>query len=423
MKLKSLRFYLDEYLLRYMLVALFFLQVTISYAQERKVTGKVIAAGDNFGLPGVNVIIKGTNDGTVTDFDGNYAITVPEGATLIFSFIGYASQEIVVGSQSVIDVSLETDVQALEEVVVIGYGTTTEKELTGSVKSIKSEQITKVNPIRIESAIQGQISGVQITSSSGAPGGNQNIRIRGVNSNGDNRPLIIVDGIRFGDDLNTIDPNIIADITVLKDASAAIYGVLGANGVIIVTTKTGRKDYKPELSVSGYYGFQQRERTVDVLNATEFAILTNEALVAGGQAPAFTNIGELGEGTNFQDEVFEIAPVQNYSINYRGSTEKTNYSVGASYFSQEGIVGGPQSGFDRVNVNVNLTQELYQNLKLTTNLGYINVQRQTIQENVAGSVLFNAINISPTNPVRDENGNFTLARKVKDLKLLIQFDK
>lgn len=361
-------------------------------------------------LPGVNVVVKGTSNGTVTDIFGDYSLEVSDpSATLVFSFVGFVSQEIVIGSQSVVDVQLVTDVVSLQEVVVVGYGTTTEKELTASVSTIKSEDITKLNPSRIENVLQGQISGVQITSGSGSPGGGQNIRIRGINSNGDNRPLIILDGVRYGDDLSTIDPNNIESITVLKDASAAIYGVLGANGVVIVTTKSGKSTFKPELSFSGFYGIQETERTINLLNATEYALLTNEAFAAGGQSPIFTDIASLGEGTDWQDEVFETAPIQNYSLNYRGSTESTDYSAGVSYFSQEGIVGGSKSEFDRVNVNLNVGHQLFEKLKMRTNMNYISINRKTLTENVLGSVLFNAINIAPTEAIFDADGNFTTA--------------
>jgi TonB-linked SusC/RagA family outer membrane protein len=379
-------------------------------AQERTVTGKVTGEGDDFGLPGVNILIKGTSNGTVTDFNGTYSIQVNEGDVLVFSFIGYKTVEQTVGAQSVMDIVLPADVTALEEIVVIGFGTTTEKERTAAVASLGTESIAKLNPPRLENALQGQISGVQISSQTGSPGGDQNIRIRGVNSNGDNRPLIIVDGIQFGDDLNAIDPNIIEDITVLKDASAAIYGVRGANGVIIITTKSGEGLSKPVLSVNGYYGIQEPERRIDMLNATEYAILTNEAFVAGGQTPPFTNIPPLGRGFDYQDEVFETtAPIQNYSLNYSGNTEKATYSVGASYFDQEGIVGGDKASFERVSVNLNSSRELIDNLKLTTNLNYINVNRRTLPENTIGSVLFNALNHDPTvNPVLP-NGEFSQA--------------
>ncbi|MGD1959564.1 MAG: SusC/RagA family TonB-linked outer membrane protein [Fulvivirga sp.] len=386
-----------------------FLMFSYGLVAQTVIKGKVT---DDTGeeLPGVNVVVKGTSNGTVTDIFGDYSLEVNDpSATLVFSFVGFESQEVIIGSQSVINVELVTDVVSLQEVVVIGYGTTTEKELTAAVSTIKSEDITKLNPARIENVLQGQISGVQITSGSGSPGGGQNIRIRGINSNGDNRPLIIVDGVRYGDDINTIDPNNIESITVLKDASAAIYGVLGANGVVIVTTKSGKSVFKPELSISGYYGIQETERKIDLLNATEYALLTNEAFAAGGQAPIFTDVASLREGTDWQDEVFESAPIQNYTLNYRGSTENTTYSAGASYFNQEGIVGGSKSEFDRVNVNLNVGHQLYDKLKMRTNLNYIKVDRKTLPENVIGSVLFNAINIAPTETVFDADGNFTTA--------------
>ena len=377
---------------------------------QQNISGKVTDANDGAGLPGVNVIEKGTSNGTVTDLDGNYQMLVAsENPVLVFSYVGYQKEEVLVNGRAVVDVALTFDVRQLGEVVVIGYGTATEKELTGSVGSITAEDIVRINPTRIENALQGQIAGVQISSQSGSPGGEQSIRIRGITTNGDNRPFIIVDGIRYGDDLATIDPNNIETINVLKDATAGIYGVQAANGVIIITTKSGKGLLKPQLSVNSYYGIQETARKIPLLNATEYALLTNEAFANGGQTPPFGDISGFGTGTDWQDEVFESAPIQNHSINYSGATEKSNYSYGGSYFSQEGIVGGDKAKFERINANINSTREIYDRLDLTTNFNYIHTNRSALLENALGSVLFNAINMAPNQTVFDENGEFTKA--------------
>jgi len=219
------------------------------------VSGKVSDDVSGEGLPGVNIILKGTTNGTTTDLEGNYSLNVPnKESVLVFSFVGYVSQEIIIGNQSVIDVVLTPDVTALSEVVVIGYGTSTEKELTGSISKIDGDVISSVNPTRLENALQGQMAGVNVTSSSSSPGGSQNIRIRGFSTNGDNNPLVVVDGVPYSTDgLSALNPNDIENITVLKDATAGIYGVRAANGVIIVTTKKGSKNATARISFDGYY--------------------------------------------------------------------------------------------------------------------------------------------------------------------------
>ena len=195
----------------------------------------------NIPLPGASIVEKGTTNGTQTDFDGNFTINVGENATLVFSYIGYKTREILVSGQSVINVTLDEDSQNLAEVVVIGYGTQTKKEITGAVSIVSTETIEKLKPTRIEQALQGQVAGVNITTNSGSPGGGSTISIRGVSTNGDSRPLILVDG-NVVEDLSVVNPNDIESMNILKDATAGIYGVRAANGVILITTKTGRKE-------------------------------------------------------------------------------------------------------------------------------------------------------------------------------------
>lgn len=393
-----------------LLIALVFLvSASTLWAQEQTVSGVVTSSGDGLPLPGLTVVVKGTTNGTSTDFDGKYTLTVPgPEAVLVFSFIGFESQEVTVGAQSKIDIVMKESSSQLEELVVIGYGTTTEKELTGAVSMVKSEDIEALNPTRVEQALQGQTAGVQISSQSGSPGGGFNVRIRGVSTNGDNNPLILVDGVRYAD-LSALDPNSIESVNVLKDASASIYGVLAANGVILITTKQGKKDSPTRFSFDMYYGIQETMRKIPVLNATEYAVLANEAYANGGSQPPFANIGDLGEGTNWQNEVFQTAPIQNYRINANGGTEKSTFAIGVGYFAQEGIVGGDQASFERLTANINNTTDLSDKVKLSNVINYTNSSRKTLVENALGSVLFNALNMAPTIPVRDANGDYTLA--------------
>ncbi|TMM31505.1 TonB-dependent receptor [Polaribacter aestuariivivens] len=374
-------------------------------AQTVNVKGVVKDSSTGDLLPGVSIIIKGTNKGTQTDFDGAYSLTnVNTGAILVFRYLGYKQNEVVVNSTT-INVSLDVEAQALDEIVVIGYGTQRKKEVTGAVSVVSSATIEDLKPTRIEQALQGQVAGVNITQNSGSPGAGSNIRIRGVSTNGDSRPLIFLDG-RVIEDLSVVNPSDIESINILKDAAAGIYGVRAANGVILVTTKSGRKntDFRSTLNMS--VGFQQTTREIPLLNATEYALLANEAFAANGEALPFSNISSLGQGTNWQDQVFETAPM--YAIDYtlnRG-TEKSTYSLGLSVLDQDGIVGGGKSNFNRRNIRFNFDTDITDNLKLSSSTIYTNTNKKNLIENTLGSVLFNAANMPPTTPVFT-NGDFS----------------
>ncbi|WP_435416515.1 SusC/RagA family TonB-linked outer membrane protein [Polaribacter aestuariivivens] len=374
-------------------------------AQTVNVKGVVKDSSTGDLLPGVSIIIKGTNKGTQTDFDGAYSLTnVNTGAILVFRYLGYKQNEVVVNSTT-INVSLDVEAQALDEIVVIGYGTQRKKEVTGAVSVVSSATIEDLKPTRIEQALQGQVAGVNITQNSGSPAAGSNIRIRGVSTNGDSRPLIFLDG-RVIEDLSVVNPSDIESINILKDAAAGIYGVRAANGVILVTTKSGRKntDFRSTLNMS--VGFQQTTREIPLLNATEYALLANEAFAANGEALPFSNISSLGQGTNWQDQVFETAPM--YAIDYtlNKGTEKSTYSLGLSVLDQDGIVGGGKSNFNRRNIRFNFNTDITDNLKLSSSTIYTNTNKKNLIENTLGSVLFNAANMPPTTPVFT-NGDFS----------------
>lgn len=375
------------------------------------VSGTVYDATSNQPLPGATILIE-SGGGTSTDFDGKYTISdlSPE-SVLIYSYVGFKEKRVTVGNQTTIDVYLEEDAALLEEVIVIGYGTSTKKELTGAVSVVSSESIEELNPQRVEQALQGQVAGVQVTSSSGAPGSGLNIRIRGIGTNGDARPLILVDG-NVIEDLSVINPNDIESINVLKDATAGIYGVRSANGVILITTKSGRRNTGLTFTYDAYGGFQETARKLPVLNATEYAVLINESFAAGGQLPPFPQINRLGEGTDWQDEIFDSAPIMNHSITVSGGTEKSNFSASASLLSQSGIIGGPKSGFSRWTARINYNRDLLKNLNLTTNVLYTGTESKgtgLLRGGGLGSVLFNAVNNAPTFDVRNPDGTFTLS--------------
>ncbi|QCK14473.1 SusC/RagA family TonB-linked outer membrane protein [Mangrovivirga cuniculi] len=396
-----------------LLIQLLFMLLAVSSYAQQTVSGTVTDS-DGFPIPGVNVLEKGTNNGTVTDVEGNYSLTLPSDAVLTYTYIGFTPQEVPVQNRSTIDITMMEDITALNEVVVVGYGTTTKKELTGAVASVKGENLEKLNAPRIENALQGQFAGVNITSNSGSPGGAQNINIRGASTNGNAAPLVVVDGIIYDGGLSALNPSDIESIDVLKDATAGIYGVQAANGVIMITTKKGEKNQAARVSFDAYYGVQETSNKIDVLNATEYAILKNEAAAAAGDTPPFNNTN-LGEGTDWQDEVFETAPIQSYTMSVRGGTSKSTYSIGGTYFDQKGIVGGDKSSFTRYNGRINFSTDLADNVTLDNILLYTNEERKTLPENVIGSVLFNALNNSPIFDVYDENGNFTYADGIGDV--------
>ena len=386
----------------------FILISSFCYSQEYEIQGKVIEAQTGLALPGANVSVKNGTKQTTADMDGNFKISkVPSGTTLVVTYIGFLTKEITVNSNQPLSVKLESNDQALEEVVVIGYGTQRKKEVTGAVSTISSETLSILKPIKVEQALQGTISGVNVTSQSGAPGSSLDIRIRGIATNGENRPTAIIDG--YVGDLSLLNPNDIETITVLKDAQAAIYGTIGANGVILITTKKGKRNSKPVVNYNVYTGFQETSRKLPTLNATEFALYVNEAYANNGNPLPYPNASGLGKGTDWQDEVFrKSVPIVNHDFNISGGSDKITYSVSGSHLDQEGIVGGDKSGFLRNTARIALGADITDKLKMNANAIYTFFDRKTLNENVLGSVLFNALNIAPTLSPYDENGAFTL---------------
>ena len=390
----------SEFMRRHFILVLLTFCSFVLNAQTLNVKGVVTDAVTGETLPGVNVIVKNSSKGDVTDFEGNYKIqSVPKGSILVFSYLGFKTKEVTVDKET-INVSLEESSEALDEIVVVGYGTQRKKEITGAVSVIGAETIEALKPTRVENALQGQVAGVSITSSSGAPGAAPNIRIRGISTNGDSRPLILLDG-NIIDDLSIVNPGDIESINVLKDATAGIYGVRGANGVILITTKTGRKETDFKFNISSYIGFQQTTREIPLLNSTEYALLANEAFAANGEALPFPNINAIGAGTDWQNAVFGTAPIKSMDLNVTKGTEKSTYAFGASVLDQNGIVGGDKSNFNRRTVKFNFSTEILKGLTLKTTSLYTNINRKALSENTLGSVLFNALNMPATSGIND----------------------
>lgn len=369
-------------------------------AQDVTVKGKVI---DESGLPipGATILIKGTSNATSTDIDGNYQIKAASSGTLVFSFVGYSSVQETINGRTRIDVKLKPETQTLQEVVVVGYGTQKVAKVSGAISTVKAVEIEKLKPVRIEDALQGQASGITVIGN-GSPGSKPTVLIRGIPSFSGTDPVVIIDGIpQTLSDLNAINSADIESLNVLKDASAtAIYGVKGGNGVIVVTTKGGKKNQKTEFSFNTYSGQQEVVKKLGLLNATEYGAIINESSVATGGPVIFPDLSILGVGTDWQDEVFHTAGVISHNLTVKGGGEKLSYFLSTGYLGQDGIVGGgDKSNFNRINVTSNFNFDLTSKLKLIFNTSYVNIKSQGVAENSFNSILGSAINFDPTVPV------------------------
>ncbi|TAH21975.1 MAG: TonB-dependent receptor [Cytophagales bacterium] len=390
-----------------------------AFAQSKTVKGKVTASDDGAALPGVNIVIKGTSTGTTTDVEGNFSVNVPSSeSVLVFSFVGFLQQEIVVGNQSTIDIKLVSDVRALGEIVVVGYGEQKKRDITGSMASVTSKDFNVGAVASPEQLMQGRVAGVVITSANGDPGAAPNVRIRGGTSvNASNQPLYVIDGVPVDNTsatpdggnvstaparnpLNTINPNDIESIDVLKDASAAaIYGSRGANGVILITTKKG-KEGKTTLNYNTYYGVATVARYLPLLNAAEYK-------AEGARLFPGKTFGTAD--TDWQKEVFQAAAIKSHDVSFGGGTANTQYRVSLNYFNQDGLVRN--SGMERVAARINATHKAINN-KLALNLN-LSVSSNT-DRNVpysstggfAGGLFTNILKMNPTYPVRNADGTY-----------------
>jgi TonB-linked SusC/RagA family outer membrane protein len=331
------------------------------------VTGKIVDQEDGSGLPGVNVLVKGTSLGTVTDVDGKYSLNVPEDGILVISSVGYVSQEIEVNGRTMININLVSDVTALQEIVVIGYGTQEKKDVTGAISSIEAENIVRANPVQTAKALQGQVAGVNVQRVNGQPGSGYNINIRGLNSiNFSNEPLVVIDGV-LGGDMNLLDPNDIETMDVLKDASAtAIYGSRGANGVIIITTKKGSTG-KPQVNYNGYFGVKTPAHLPDMMDAQQFyqaSVIDLE--MDGGSPRSFTTTEtdnyESGRSTDWVDEVTNPSLQTNHSISVGGGSENTTYHFSGGYLNEGGNLLNTK--YERFNIKGSMDSKLNKIVKV-----------------------------------------------------------
>lgn len=393
---------------------IFIFLFTLKTAAQIPLTGRVTDAANGEPLIGATVAVKGTTLGASTDLDGRFRLNVPsENAVLGISYSGYVSQEITVGQQRDLNVLLEEDNSVLGEVVVVGYGSQKRSSISGAVSSITSEEISELPVLRTEQALQGRVAGVTVAQNSGSPGSALTVRVRGTGTINNSDPLYIVDGVPV-EGLDFLNPNDIESINVLKDAaSSAIYGARGANGVVLITTKSGKKNQAGRISYDAYYGVQSPWKTANLLSAREYAILSNEAHVAAGVAPLteFANPDALGEGTNWLDAIFADAPMSSHQLSLTGGSEKSTYALSGNVFNQNGIVGGDKADFKRYTVRASGSNAVKKWLTIGTNIGFTSLTRNGLPENNEFvTPLVRALNMDPVTPVRKANGTYAYSR-------------
>lgn len=391
------------------LVLLFLTSLGTSWGQERTITGKVTDVEKN-PLPGVTVIVAGTTIGAATDMEGNYRITLPANQTkLTFSFIGFDIQSVDVAGRSIVDIVMQTSVLGLDEVVVVGYGTVRRSDLTGAVGKVSGNQINTLATADPVKGLQGRLAGVDVVSNSGEPGSGARIRVRGIGTINNSSPLYVIDGFPAGD-MSNVDPSNIESVEVLKDASAtAIYGSRGANGVILVTTKKG-KIGKAVFNANAYGGVQYIPNRLDMTNAHEFATLRKEAYNNAGvlMSPVETEmlnfvITNKLKGTDWQDELFRMAPIQNYSLSVSGGNDNVQYNLGGTYNSQEGTI--ENSGIDKLFLFSNTQYKLSDKVKFGVNLSYTHYSKNRNNNSAYGGSLTDGLQMDPLTVAWDKYTN------------------
>lgn len=364
------------------------------HVSSQTISGKIISADNNDELIGVTVQIKGTTTGTTSDINGNYTISTSPSNILIFSYIGFETQEIAVQTQRVIDVSLKSSLSELEEVVIVGYGSVRKSDLTGSVSVVSKDQLKAVPAANAIEALQGQVPGVQISNGSGAPGSSPTVKIRGVSTPGDASPLYVVDGVLLND-INFLNSADIESINVLKDASSlAIYGNRGANGVFVVKTKQGVKGQPARINISSSYGIKTQQNRIDLLNGRQYAEVVN--VVSPG---TFNNLDVL-PNTDWQDLIFQNGQIQTHTVSVSGSTDQSQYYFSLGYYGEEGTI--PSSKYNRITFKINERFSPKKYLSLGTNLTIAPFW----QDNTRNDAPFNVYRASPAISPFDSDGNF-----------------
>lgn len=373
-------------------------------SQQQLTVSGVVKGEDGLPVIGANVIQKGTKLATITDMEGNFILQVSgNNPVLVVSYIGYITTEVNVTNKKAISVVLKEDIEKLDEVVVVGYGTMRKKDVTGAVSSVKSDEIKKNASSNVMQSIAGKISGVQVVQNSGAPGGDVSILIRGVGTINDASPLYVIDGVPVNGGMWYINPNDVESIDVLKDASAtAIYGARGANGVVMVTTKQAQEGHT-EINFDYSYGIQKMGKTYDMMNASRYATLHNEMRTNAGASlnPDFSDPQSLGEGTDWIDAIFRTAPMQKVNLSVLGGNSKISHATSLGYYTQDGIM--ENTSFNRMNLQSNVSSKLLSNVTMKAN---VNLSAENRRNQPVGTIIQNAMRILPTIPVTDVNGDY-----------------
>jgi TonB-dependent starch-binding outer membrane protein SusC len=399
---------MNKHLYKTILVIFFACFANGLISQSLLITGTVTDGSDGSAIPGVTVLEKGTLNGTITDIDGNYQITVSDGqGTLVFSYVGYQTVEEAINGRSNLNMVINPDQTELDEFVVIGYGAQKKKVVTGAIASVSQEEIGRTPILRAEQAMQGRTAGVQVTQLSGQPGEAPTVRIRGAGTTGNANPLYIVDGMAV-EGIDYLNPNDIESIDVLKDAaSAAIYGARAANGVVLITTKSGKVGEAGKMTVtySGYHGIQNVAKTIDMLDADQYRMLMNEGARNAGLSEPF-DLNEIAlYNTDWQDLLFQKnVPISNHDLSVTGGNDKSSYSSSLSYFQQEGIIGGDKSQFDRLTARLNSRHQVTKRFIFGNNLSYSHIVRRGIASNQSFNGAYSsALNLDPLTPQFETN--------------------
>lgn len=384
------------------------LAISFNVLDAQTVVSGIIYDGElNDVVIGATVLVKNTELGTITDIEGKYALDVNSlNDTLLVSFIGYETQIVPIDGRTIVDVTLNIETNQLDEIMVVGYGRQKKREITGSISRVDADEISSTPTLRVEQALQGRTAGVQVTNQSGQPGDEPTVRVRGIGTTGNARPLYIVDGLAVGG-IDYLNPGDIESIDVLKDAaSAAIYGARAANGVVLITTKSGSEGTS-SVSYESYYGVQNAARQLDMLNADQYRALMNEGARNAGLTEPF-DLDEIAlHNTNWQDALFvPNAPIQNHQISLTGGNKKSTYTSSLSYFSQEGIIGGSKSQFDRYTGRLNSRHEITDWFRFGNNLAYTHLVKRGIGTNQSFNGAFSsALNMDPLTPLYETDSD------------------
>lgn len=380
------------------------------HAQEKVINGTVTDASNGETLPGASIMVTGTSNGTITDYEGNFKLSVSEGKMISVSYIGYITEEIEIGAETHYAVLLRADMEQLDEVVVTGYSSVRKSNITGAISTVDARELSKLPVVGIDRALAGKVSGVRVNQATGAPGDDVSIRIRGVGTIGNNDPLYVIDGIPTKGALNVISPSDIESIAILKDASsAAIYGSRSANGVVVITTKKGVSG-KQTVNYNGYYGLQQHGKLTPMVNTADYINIYNEAAVADNRDIITPEIAATFDDVNHMESIFRTAPIQSHQLSISDGNKKSQYLISGDYFNQDGII--LNSFYKRYSFKANVNSQLTERIRVNVNTNFAQSLRNIISNSGdgassdKGSVVRYAFFRTPGISIYKDNGDY-----------------